>query len=201
MFRLFSKSLTERTHHYIDWSRIGNLVASGNHRYGAQELLVRASIIACIATSAYVAAHFNNEEKTGCSTLVAAIAGGAFGFVASHTVVIYPLVKKRCDMSKECKQLVAEIEEKIHSLPSSEQNFKVMIDAVLEKIQVMSLSDDVHAKASQTWGKRKTLLLMVCEKLNAYDSKDWQGNVDTITATLLKDSGHNLVHGAQRLRR
>jgi hypothetical protein len=198
MFRLFSKNLTEYTHHYIDWSRIGNLVASGNHRYSAHELLVRGSVIACVATSAYVAAHFNNAEKTGCSTLVAAIAGGALGFVASHAVVIYPLVKKRCEMSKECKQLVAEIEGKMHSLSSLEQE---TIDAVVAKIQVMSLSDDVHAKASQTWGKRKTLLSMVSEKLNAYHTTDWHGSVDSITDTLLTESGYKLVHSAPRLTR
>jgi hypothetical protein len=63
------------------------------------------------------------------------------------------------------------------------------------------LSDDVHAKASQTWGKRKTLLSMVSEKLNAYHTTDWHGSVDSITDTLLTESGYKLVHSAPRLTR
>lgn len=55
--------MTEKSKHYLDWSRTGELLFSGNHRYSSEELLVRGFIVFPIAASAYLGATRNNEKE------------------------------------------------------------------------------------------------------------------------------------------
>src|SRR5258708_3519083 len=113
MFRLFQQKLTDYSDHYLDGSRIGSrigsLPTSGNHQYSARDIATRGVIIACTAIPVFLGAHLNDEKKTGCSDTTIAIASGLLGFVISHAVVIYPLIQKRWEMSRECIKLTDEI--------------------------------------------------------------------------------------------
>lgn len=80
MFGFFSKNLTEYSNHYLDWSRIGELVSSGVHRYSTNEMIARGKIIASTAISGFLAAYLNDKEKTNCSDFTAGIVAGILGF-------------------------------------------------------------------------------------------------------------------------
>jgi hypothetical protein len=190
MFGLFAKKLTEYSNHYLDWSRIGELLKSGTHRYSKEELKVRGSIIAFTAVSAFLGAYFNDKEKTRCANLTVALAAGLLGFTVSHTVALYPLIKKRLEMKQDCLRLMKEIEIKMKNSTSLSQAERHSIQAVLEGIITLSLSDTQHSKASQTWGRRKHLLTKVSEHLDreSYGNSLWQGNVAAIIEKLTADT-------------
>lgn len=166
MFRSISKNLTEYCNHYVDWSRIGELLHSGKHRYSKSELLVRGAIIASTAISAFLGAYLNDEEKTGYSDGSATLAAGIAGFVLSHTVVIVPILKKRYDMSSDCKKFANEITLKMENHPKLSSASRQAINSLVTHISKISLSDEKHGKASQTWGKRKKILSLLNEKLD-----------------------------------
>src|SRR5690606_38657383 len=97
MFRFFhdepnqlnlANTLTALSGHYVDWSRVGELIKSGAHRYTSKELITRGLIVSCTAVSAYLGNYSNNEELTHCSNLAVSSAAGMIGFTLSHTVVI-----------------------------------------------------------------------------------------------------------------
>lgn len=151
-----AKKLTEASNHYVDWSRVGELLHS-NHRYSSEELLTRFCIIAATALSAYAGAKLNDEDKTNLSDVTMATIGALAGFVISHGVVILPLIAKRKAMEHECAKLVMAITDDGIAKQldeSSAAKLKQIIDAILK----LSLSTDRRGNASATWGKRKRLL-------------------------------------------
>lgn len=181
MFASFSNTLTKMTNHYIDWSRVGNLVRSGTHRYSTQELVTRGSILAATAVSAFLGAYYNDEETTNRSDGMAALAAGLAGFVLSHTLVIASLIKKRCDASAECNKQIREINVILERINTP--NVSAAVKAVIDHIQTMSLSNNNHSNASATWGRRLALLTRVKELLLSPEgSKEeyWNGGLMTI---------------------
>lgn len=176
MFGFFAKALTEKSNHYIDWSRIGELIQSGNHRYSKDELLARGSIIICTAVSTYLGSSLNNSEKTKCSNVQMAIAFGLLGFILSHAIVIYPLYRKRVELSHECKLLASEIHNKLEqNVVHMSEACKTKIKEKIHEILTLSLSTDNHGNASQTWGRRKRLLSEINEKLTPekFNEEEW----------------------------
>jgi hypothetical protein len=166
MFGKYQKRLTEVSNHYIDWSRIGELAASGTHRYSRDEIIVRAKIFAYTAAAGLLGAYLNNDEKTGCSKLIMGLIGGLFGFIGSHAfLAIIPLIQKRQAMRHECEELEAAIKTKMDNMnPPLGYMTKQTIDAVIESIKTLSLSNEHRGNASLTWGRRKNLLnnLLCC---------------------------------------
>lgn len=155
MWGRFTKKATELSGHYIDWSRIGELFAS-NHRYSKGELLLRRAMIAITVLSGYLGYKLNNQEKTGYSDLNMGMLSALVGFVVPHTIVIAPLIIKRCKMSRECKKVILDINAKVAEFrhPVLSAQIAVNVEFILQH----SLSDDKHARASQTWGHRLRLL-------------------------------------------
>lgn len=163
MFSFLSNRLTELSHNYIDWSRVGFFLRLGNHRYSRDELLQRGSIIATAATFAFVGNYLNNPDKTQLSNTSMALFMGTLGFTLAHTMTMMPLVLKRVKISHECGALVSEIKEKIAPLPTDQQ------EAILSKVKnalEVSLSNAKQASATQTWGRRRTLLLQIRDEIN-----------------------------------
>ncbi len=195
MFGLFEKKLTENSNHFLDWSRIGELFGSGTHRYSLKELTARAFVIGCTATFSYLSASLNDEKKTGCSYLTMLIAGGVVGFVFSHLIVISPLILKRYNMSQECSQMVDEIRSLFNNaVLKNSENRKQLINDVIEHILKISLSDEKHARASETWGNRIKLLSRVKLSLVATDEdiiKFW-GEKESVESILEKLSPTNI---------
>ena len=167
MFGFFSKKLTEYSKHYLDWSRIGELLKSGKHRYNKDELLIRGAIVATSAAAGFLAVSFNDVEKTKCSDLTVGLAAILLSFTLSHAIVIYPLVKKRYKMQQDCANLIDEIRSKTSNrVPPITENENKVLQSLIEKISNLSLSDEQQARASQTWGMRKRLLGMINETVN-----------------------------------
>jgi hypothetical protein len=188
MWGFFSQRLTEFSNHYVDWSRIGELLKSGTHRYSKEELIVRGEIIAFTAASAFLGDHLNNPEKTGCTDLTISIAAGVIGFVVSHTVAISYLMSKRHEMSKECARLVTEIKVKMQEMqpPLSQLDYRSLNELIID-IQEVSLSDKSHSRASQTWGYRKNLLAEVSNSFHQNEIAEvilQKGKISAITQNL-----------------
>lgn len=166
MFGYFSKQLTKASSHYIDWSRIGELAASNSHQYSRDELLTRAGMITATGVLGYLAAAFNDEEKTGCTNMTMSLIGAGLGFVASHAVVIYPLVKKRLEMSESCKVLSREILSKFKDSDQYTEENEEKLSGLIQEILSQSCADEAHSRASQTWGYRRRLMNNLNELLN-----------------------------------
>lgn len=179
MLGLFTKKLTESFNHFVDWSRAANLIRTGNHRYSKDELIARGSIVALTAVFAYVGANLNKSEITGCSDTTMMMISAIVGAVLSHHVIaVRPLYLKRLEISKDCERLSNEIMQK---LENNEINMslvcKAHIEEELHRIQHLSLSNETHGNASQTWGRRQRLLSELNEKLipEKFNEADWVG--------------------------
>jgi hypothetical protein len=179
MFRFYAKKLTESSNHYLDWSRIGELVQAGNHRYSKDEVITRGGIIAFTAVAAFLGYLLNDSEKTNCSDVQMSVALGVSGFILSHAVVIYPLVQKRLELSKDCALLSNEIIQKLEkNVVNMSSECKAKVQEELLRIKNLSLSNEDHGKASQTWGRRRRLLSEINEKLlpEKFNEADWVGS-------------------------
>ena len=184
MFRFFPQRFTEYSNHYIDWSRVGELLTSNNHQYTNDQLIVRGVIATATAVSAYLGHCLNNENQTNCTNVTVSIAAGVLGFTLSHVIVIYPLIKKRYAISHECNALKKKIDCYITrnpDLPCLDN-----IHAVVDHISQLSLSNIKNAKASETWGRRKRLLLQVLRHLEPaqFNVDFWQNDVSAIITQL-----------------
>ncbi|OAI49586.1 hypothetical protein AYO45_02200 [Gammaproteobacteria bacterium SCGC AG-212-F23] len=185
MFGHYFQRLTHLTRHYIDWSRIGNLLKSGKHRYSTDEIITRGAIISFTAISAVLGNYFNNSKKTGYSDTSATLICGTIGFLLSHSYVIIPLIKKRCKVSAECNRIKYEISLNITSL--KDNPLSPFIKSTVLKIMSLSMSDKEHARASETWGRRLTLLTRVNESFLLQQSefeKFWTENPERIIEKL-----------------
>lgn len=188
MFSFFSRKLTDLSNHYVDWTRVGELLASGRHRYSAYEIAVRGAVVAATAVSGFLGAHYNDEEKTHCSTTTAAIASAVLGFIVSHTIVIVPLIMKRYQMSQSCAKLVIAIQEKLSILNDMDTDTCKLISDTVANICVKS-----EIKASATWGMRKRLLNAVLVSISGNEADIyavWYGNADDMIKRL--DAGNML---------
>lgn len=189
MFRLFSHKLTAASNYFIDWSRIGELIGSGKHHYSPEELAVRGVIVLTTATSAFLGYHLNNEEATYSSNTTIAIAAALTSFTVSHLIAISPLIYKRYKMSQACDKLVTEIRMKTSELPDISH---ISLHKTIKHILNLSLTNEKHANASLTWGKRKHLLHQLNAKLENKDEVFLflleMGNVDIIVANLVGDT-------------
>lgn len=152
MFGFFNR-LTYASNNYIDWSRIGELIKSGKHKYSNEEILTRSAIVATTALSGYLAMYFN--DKSYCSNVTMAIAGGTLGFIVSHSIVIVPLVYKRYKASQECNELAAQIKVQGSDFKSHTQE---TIQETIHSILNLSMATTERSNASMTWGHRKMLL-------------------------------------------
>ena len=185
MFSFFSKNATNVTNHYIDWSRIGNLLRSGNHRYSTEEILTRSAIVSFTAASAFLGHYFNDSEKTNYSDKSAALVCGLVGFIVSHAFVIAPLIKKRCDISRQCGIIKNDITRKL-SLTENKP-FASLIIAVIDRINTLSLGDEKQTRASETWGRRLSLLTQVQESFSLNQDEFpmfWMGSIDSLMEKL-----------------
>jgi len=195
--RRIQSSLTAISNHYIDWTRVGELLQSGTHRYSKEELVPRGMIIGTIATSAFLGSHFNNVKYTRCSSLVVAIAAGVLGFVVSHYLVIRPLINKRKEISAACTKLKNDIEAyaTTNNLP-----FRDALDKTIQKIMRLSLTDEQAGRASQTWGKRLRLLKNLFETLQSNVTDDFwkQETSDIIDALENKEQYNGPSHYKKR---
>ena len=185
MYGFFTNKLTALSNNYIDWSRAAELIASGNHRYTHEQILIRSAIVATTAVSGFLGAYYNDSKKTQCSDLTIAIATSTLGFLLSHAYVAVPLINKRRKISQECDELIDEIKEKAKGITTISHD---ALNQLLDKIVTLSLADEKAARASQTWGYRKRLLtnlnkglaIQHSDLLAILNTKDINGIMQTI---------------------
>lgn len=180
-FSSVANTLTDYSNYYIDWSRVSELITSASHRYSFKELAERGAIISATALGAYAGYRWA-DEGFGLGSCLYSMAGSFIGFVVSHTVVIAPLLWKRYQMSQECQKSEQQILDaclELRFMDYSNPEIDKLITAITSKVKEtkeLNLSDDKHARASQTWGTRKMLLAKMAEQvandLNALQDKD-----------------------------
>lgn len=166
MFGHVYKRLTEVSYHYIDWSRFGELLASANHRYSRRELAERGSIAGFTILTGFLGAYFNEPERSKRADLTIGLVSAFLGFVVSHAIVISPLIKKRYDMNQACHHHTDTIRARLetHQPPLSPET-RATIEQLIRLISTLSLSNNKHGNASQTWGARKDLFERLSQQL------------------------------------
>lgn len=170
-FTSSANTLTAYSNHLIDWSRVGELLSSGTHRYTLKELAIRGVILGTTAVGGYQGYQWT-DEGFGLNSCLYSMAGCFIGFVVSHTAIIAPLILKRYQMSQACQSHEVEALNALtlikHLHPQHEVVNKMMSN-VSEKIKMtkeLTFSDDKHARASQTLGTRKTLMAKIACQIN-----------------------------------
>lgn len=162
-----ANTLTTLSDYYIDWSRVVELFASNKHHYTWDQLIQRGVILASSAYGAY-AGYNRADSEFGLSSSLYSMAGCFIGFTISHLVIIAPLIYKRHQMDKVCLVSHQETLNSIKMLSELAPGNKkitqliVYIINLVDSTNNISLSNEKHANALQTWGKRKGLM----EKIN-----------------------------------
>jgi len=192
-----ANTLTKLSDYYIDWSRVGELFASNKHRYTWDQLIQRGMILASSAYGAY-AGYNRADNGFGLSSSLYSMAGCFIGFAVSHLLIIAPLIYKRHQMNQACMASQHEILASIQTLskldPGNREitNLIVNIINLVDSTNNISLSDENHANASQTWGRRKNLMEKINCRLKS-DLKlacatDLNSHIDTLTAFWSQDT-------------
>lgn len=127
--------------HIIDWTRIGELLWSGRHRYNLTELLPRGFIVALTLLPFFWNILLIN--KIFLSVLF---------FVISHVIVIMPLIIKRLKMRSECYNIITLLKERCIC------DNKIICCQCIKINKIMN-NKAVNGKSSATWGERKRLLM------------------------------------------
>ena len=168
----------------LDFSRVGELVISGRHRYSGKEIIQRGFIFGSTALSAYLGSSDFCTKLLDVSSISGAIIFGGVGFFVSHALVIYPLVAKRIKMQQECKAHQIYILDNLRiffenqSLYSKkkQQNLTSQVQSFIEEVMVNECSSSTKARSSQTWGSRKRLLQSIRESLDEVMRQDVSEN-------------------------
>ena len=168
-----TKTLTEQSRHYVDWSRVGSLIASGTHRYTWHELAERGLVVASMAYGAYQGYHRADEARgLNVTSGLYSMAGCFVGFVVSHLLVLGPLLYKRHQMHQHCQASEERIVILLNAMREIDRGHDgisaliAQIASVVDETMALSLSDDKHARASQTWGLRMALMEKITKKLD-----------------------------------
>lgn len=149
----FSVFLNEKTHHLIDWKRVGNLFLS-NHHYSLKELMERSFIVTSTAVVGFLS--WNNSEKGGIGSVVW---GASMGFFISHSIVMSHLAYKRLKTRWACLDIIQTIQSKFQEHPQSK-----LINKAIYHIMIQA---DSKSASSAVWGKRKRLLTRLSDYLDA----------------------------------
>ena len=135
--------------YFIDFTRIGELVRSGRHRYSLKEIIVRFIIVtATLSTFAY----------QRCINPIV-IMQSILCFSISHGIIILPLIMKRYHTYLFCTNTIKELKRtqcKCHELPKESE---VQLCEICSKINTIMDAAATNDKASSTWGMRKRLLV------------------------------------------
>lgn len=164
MFGRYHKSISEYTNYYLDFSRVGELLAT-RHRYSNREIAVRSGMIAVTVASGLIGAYVNDPDTSGWGDYTIAAASALLGFVISHTIVIVPLIQKRCNRHTECVRVMQSIRAEAHRQGLA--NVTDLVEACMQRIMSFSLANELHSNASRTWGRRQAMLENLYAKLAA----------------------------------
>lgn len=172
LFARAANSLTDLSGYYVDWSRVGELISQTKHHYTWQQLIERGAIVASTAYGAYKGYECAEDSSFGLNASLYSMAGCFVGFVVSHLVVIAPLIYKRHQRKIECDKTnkkIISLFSKLREIDCDNEAITTLITTLGEVVKValnINLSDEKHARASQTWGRRSALMEKIKIKLN-----------------------------------
>lgn len=153
MFTFFAKKMTHYSGYLLDWSNFAVLARSSTHRYSNEQIIVRGIMATFSAASGLIAAHYNDEERTGCSDITVGLTLAMVALCVAHPIAMIPVITKRYLMKKDANDLIEQIE---NQFPSDSDQDK-LIRQVAKTLGNSTLPND-KAKASQTLGARKRWL-------------------------------------------
>lgn len=172
MFNSIKVSATRLFNHYVDWTRIAELIRSGAHRYTLLQLIPRVFILAATGYSSYVCSKPQQAQQLGSSRINGALIGAGIGFFISHAVVIAPLIYKRWKMSQQClihkKSILGKLKHLEYSFTLSRDTadkYIELIKKLIDKIMNEDQSTARRGNASKTWGVRKRKLAQLDKAL------------------------------------
>jgi uncharacterized protein YaaR (DUF327 family) len=181
-----ANTLTSWSNYYIDWSRVGELLKQGTHRYTVNELIQRGIILAGTGAGAYLGYTYTNQQNSNIMSGLYSMSGCFVGFVVSHLAVISPLIYKRYQTSQDCAKAQKEILNSLQDLKASSPNNETInhlihiISTHVETIMTMNFSTEKRANASLTWGKRRTYLTHLEDKLQQDVAELNKGSIDLL---------------------
>lgn len=132
--------LNHISNYLIDWSRVGELLKSGRHKYTFNEIIPRMFIGVC--TSLPIVFYGFSLGSIIFSVIV---------FVISHLFVISSLINKRYGMKNDCDKLVQLLKDDWCEC------FDRRICDTCKKINTI-MTDDNNLRSSQVWGSRRRRL-------------------------------------------
>ncbi|STX30114.1 Uncharacterised protein [Legionella beliardensis] len=165
-----ANTLSSWSNYYMDWSRVGELLREGTHRYSWHELIQRGTILASMGEGLYLGYNYSDSDSWLNRGLYS-MSGCFVGFVVSHLVVIAPLIYKRYQLSQDCteaQKMILNSLQDLRAYPNDSELIDSIIDLVTTQVKAimeMNLSNEKHSNASLTWGKRRTLLTNLAAEL------------------------------------
>lgn len=152
MFHFIAKHLNRLSNYLIDWSRVGELLRSGRHRYSMTELIPRGFVATCIIMPLII------QREISWSILFQMF----ICFVVSHTIVIAHLIWKRYKTKSDCDCLSEMIKKTYCRCNETEKcNPCGKLD---------SIYSNVTLKSSAMWGYRKRKLTKLLHCMNQHPS-------------------------------
>ncbi len=186
----FAKKLSDYSNHYIDWTKVTELTSTGRYKCSKEELIFKGGLIVFTAATFVAGAYIADEDSSVYNKTKSSLMAGFVGFLVSHIIVKWPIIQKRYFQQKECARLsaliFANIEMRALDDPSCRQKLRNLTLNILQ----LSLSDNQHARASQTWGRRRALLTSLLSYLNQ-EGIDEEFYVNTPVEDLIKDLREN----------
>lgn len=149
-FHSLAKYLNKISNYMLDWTRVGELLRSGQHHYSLSELIPR--IFIGVFIIAPIVIHRTITWESSLQSLLC--------FVISHTIVISYLILKRYKMKSDCDEIIKSI--KIKHCKCNYNNQKNRCQVC---IKIDSIFSNVTTKSSAVWGYRKRKLTKLVGKL------------------------------------
>lgn len=157
-FETVAANLTSASGNLVDFFNIGGLFKQRSretnmglwHHYSWREYLARGSII--VATAAFGWATANTCQDENCSTLVRGAGGAAFGFFASHVVVMGPTLIRRQKIKSETVKIRHNVDQSLANIETMFNSESILFEYAVKLIVIVKKTVDeaLHLKLPVT---------------------------------------------------
>lgn len=192
--------LTHQTGGVIDWHNVGGLFAhraqagvfNALHRYSAQELMIRGSIIALALAGGIAGFKLAGNAESASLFLnvmtktLGAVIGSAIGGVAAHEVAVRPTINRRKAMLQQTVDLAAAITSSVEAVRDSgvKQGFVAAVKKFISEIQDKALPNNKRGDLATNIALKLKLMRALDAHVNCIISK----NESTLDAALLEST-------------
>lgn len=137
-----AQTLNRISNYLIDWTRVGELLRSGTHRYSFEEIIPR--FIICSMTLAPILYYRTINYKVLLQCII--------GFIVTHSIIIYPLIIKRYYTMKQCQILITNLQNLYCICKYNTELFSHC--NICTQIHLIMHNSAPNSKSSITWGMR-----------------------------------------------